>query len=57
MDDKIPAEITLAGASMPIRGKGFGMIKAVSQGVLMGNLIQSLTKNKGLSGKGSNFGV
>jgi len=57
MDDKIPAEVTLAGASMPIKGKGFGMIKAVSQGVLMGNLIQSLTKNKGLSGKGSNFGV
>lgn len=57
MDDKIPAEVTLAGASMPIKGKGFGMIKAVSQGVLMGNLIQSLTKNKGLGGKGSNFGV
>ncbi|MDO9573467.1 MAG: hypothetical protein Q7I94_00625 [Candidatus Contubernalis sp.] len=57
MDDKIPAEITLAGASMPIKGKGFGTVKAVSQGILMGNLIQSLVKNKGLSGKGSNFGV
>lgn len=57
MDDKIPAEMTLAGASVPIQGKGFGNIKAVSQGILMGNLIQSLVKNKGLSGRGSNFGI
>ena len=57
MDDKIPAELTMLGASAPIRGKGFGTVKGFSQGVIMGNLLQLLTKNKGLSGKGSNFGV
>lgn len=57
MDEKIPAEMTMAGASLPIQGKGFGSIKAVSQGILMGNLVQSLVKHKGLSGNGSNFGI
>lgn len=54
-DDKIPAELTLAAASAPI--SGIGPVKAAAQGILMGNLIQSVIKNKGLSGKGSNFGM
>jgi hypothetical protein len=55
LDDKIPAEITLACSSLPITG--IGPVKAAAQGILCGNLVQSLVKNKGLSGKGSNFGV
>lgn len=58
MDDKIPKELTLAAASIPISGiKGMGSIKGAAQGVIFGNLVQSLVANKGMSGQGSNFGV
>lgn len=55
MDAAIPAELTLAAAAAPVRG--IGTVKGFAQGVLIGNLAQSMMKNKGLSGKGSNFGV
>ncbi|AKB34153.1 hypothetical protein MSSIH_3463 [Methanosarcina siciliae HI350] len=56
-DAKIPAELTLLGASMPVKDPGVGQIKAGAQGILIGNVIQSVMKNKGLSGSGSNFGL
>ena len=57
LDEKIPAELTLAASSIPLKGRGIGPIKGFAQGVLCGNLIQSLVANKGISGQGSNFGI
>ncbi|WP_187151807.1 hypothetical protein [Methanosarcina siciliae] len=40
-----------------MKDPGVGQIKAGAQGILIGNVIQSVMKNKGLSGSGSNFGL
>ena len=47
-DKMVPAEIIIGAAVAPVRG--IGTIKAVAQGALMGNLLQAVMKNKGLSG-------
>lgn len=48
IDKKIPAEVVLGAAVAPV--SGIGTIKAVAQGVVCGNLIQNLMKNRQLSG-------
>ena len=47
-DKMVPAELILGAAVAPVRG--IGTVKAVAQGALMGNLLQAVMKNKGLSG-------
>ncbi len=48
IDKQIPAEVLIGCAVAPVRG--FGSIKAGAQGVLFGNLLQSLIAKKGLGG-------
>lgn len=47
LDDKIPADYTLVAAIMPTmvtrKVKGLGQVKAVAQGIILGNLIQKWT--------------
>lgn len=43
LDNNIPAELKVGLACAPIKGKGIGAIKAVAQGVLLGDLIQHYT--------------
>ncbi len=49
LDQRIPSQIVLGAATVPMRG--FGTIKAGAQGVIFGNLVQGL-KNGGLSSSG-----
>jgi hypothetical protein len=56
LDEKIPAQYSLLAATAPIYGGGVGKIKAIAQGIVFGNIIQSMVgKNYGSSGSG--FGV
>jgi hypothetical protein len=56
LDDKIPAQLSLAAATAPIRMQGFGKIKALAQGIVFGNLIQSYM-NKGGQSTAQFFGI
>ena len=49
MDQKIPSQLVLGAATVPVRGAG--MVKAAAQGIIFGNLIQSL-KQGGVSTAG-----
>lgn len=49
LDSKIPSQLVLGAATAPI--KGLGTVKAAAQGIIFGNLIQSI-KNGGLSTTG-----
>ena len=49
MDSKIPSQLVLGAATVPVRGAG--MVKAAAQGIIFGNLIQSL-KQGGVSTAG-----
>ena len=48
IDKKLPAEVVLGTAVAPVRG--IGSIKAGAQGIIFGNLLQNLMKNRSLSG-------
>lgn len=54
LDNNIPASIKVAAACAPIKGKGIGAIKAVAQGLLIGDLIQHYT---GINLLGTNTGA
>lgn len=47
LDDKIPAELVLGVAAAPVTG--IGKVKAAAQGIIIGNLVQTISK-KGISG-------
>ena len=49
LDQKIPSQVVLGAATVPVRGAG--MVKAAAQGIIFGNLIQSL-KQGGVSTAG-----
>jgi hypothetical protein len=49
LDEKIPAQIVLGAATVPVRG--LGTVKAAAQGIIFGNLLQQL-KNKQVSTEG-----
>ena len=49
MDDKIPKQLVLIGATVPVRG--IGTVKAVAQGLIFGNVLQNI-KAGGLSSSG-----
>jgi hypothetical protein len=49
LDQKIPGQLVLGTAVAPI--KGIGTIKAGAQGIIFGNLLQTI-KNGGLSASG-----
>lgn len=42
MDEKIPADVKLMGATMPVGGKIGGKAKALSQGMVFGNVVQHM---------------
>ena len=49
MDQKIPSQLVLGAATAPI--KGIGTVKAAAQGIIFGNLVQTI-KNSGVSTQG-----
>lgn len=49
LDQKIPSQLVLGAATAPV--KGLGTVKAAAQGIIFGNLIQSL-KQGGISTAG-----
>lgn len=49
LDKNIPGQVVLGAATAPIRG--LGMIKGVAQGIIFGNLVQTI-KNTGVSNTG-----
>lgn len=42
-DDLIPAPIKIVGACLPVQGPGIGTVKAVCQGMLIGDVISKLS--------------
>lgn len=43
LDDVVPAPIKIIGACLPVQGPGIGTVKAVCQGMLIGDVVQKLT--------------
>lgn len=43
LDNKVPATIKLAAATVPIRGPGINQVKNFAQGMVLGDVIQSMT--------------
>jgi hypothetical protein len=56
MDEKIPNELKLAGATMPVSGRYGGKAKAVFQGMIFGNLAQYYLKFRLPGGDATNEG-
>ena len=57
LDDKIPAQIKLLAATMPIRGRGeVGMIKSAARGLIFGDVVNQMTGNKLQLNRGKSSG-
>jgi hypothetical protein len=53
LDNRIPVEVKIAGACMPVSGRIAGPIKAFLQGMLIGDAIQSVTGFRGFDVPGA----
>ena len=59
MDNQVPSEVKLGGATMPVGGKIGGKVKAGFQGMIFGNLVQHLIgfRTGGSDGQTGNDGT